>query len=426
MKNRRPRVALLPSEPLRAQMAGIAIRYAEMARTLPLLGVDVVLLQPGELGAARELDLPLADLRAFERGRLADLVADCDLAISQGQLANDLLLEAPATPSVVDLYDPFLIENMHYLPSLGLDPYRNDHATWVLQMSRGDFFLCSCEEQRQFYLGFLTALGRVNPHALASDPDLKKLIAVVPFGVPTRLPEARSLLGPRREGERRLLFGGLYDWYDPWPLLEAVAGRREKDWTLLLIRNPNPGTPQKLFGEVEAWCRQRALWGESVQVLDWVPSQRRYDLLREVDVLVATHRLDLETRLSLRTRFLDAFRAGCPVLTTEGGAIARLLQEHRAGWVVPEADAPAITRALLEILNHEGERDRRRQAATGLADSFSWEKVLEPLIAFALAAQSDPYKESFAFAPATRAPADPFSFRLRRYLRRKLGVGTSP
>ena len=36
-----PRVALLSSEPIRPRMAGIGIRYAELARRLPGLGIEV-------------------------------------------------------------------------------------------------------------------------------------------------------------------------------------------------------------------------------------------------------------------------------------------------------------------------------------------------------------------------------------------------
>ena len=57
--------------------------------------------------------------------------------VAQGQLANDVVLECTELPTVVDLYDPWLVENLHYFETLGLDPYRNDHATWMLQMSRG-------------------------------------------------------------------------------------------------------------------------------------------------------------------------------------------------------------------------------------------------------------------------------------------------
>src|SRR6185295_13328480 len=305
--------------------------------------------------AAPEETLTLSGLgdvtvRGFERGRLADLLGDCDGAVAQGQLANDLVLEMPGLPVAIDLYDPWLIENFAYFETLGLDPYRNDHATWALQTSRGDFFLCSSEEQRTFYLGFLTAAGRVNPERIAGDPDLARLIAPVPFGVPDELPPHRPVLPPRTPGERRLLFGGLYDWYDPWTLLDAL-GRLDRpggqSWTLLLIRNPNPeSTPQRLFARVEARCRELGWWGTQVQALDWVPAERRYDLLRDVDLLVAPHSPSLETRLSLRTRFLDALAAGCPVVTSEGGAMSRLLAEHRAGWVVPPGDAAALARAL--------------------------------------------------------------------------------
>jgi hypothetical protein len=114
--------------------------------------------------------------------------------VAQGQLANDLVLECPHLPVAIDLYDPWLVENLSYVATLGFDPWRNDHATWVLQMSRGDFFLCSSEEQRNYYLGFLTALGRVNPERIADDPDLTTLIAPVPFGVPDELPSLRRAL----------------------------------------------------------------------------------------------------------------------------------------------------------------------------------------------------------------------------------------
>src|SRR5436853_6019818 len=347
------RVALLSSEPIRSLMAGIGIRYLEFARRLPAQGLDVVLVSPAAPEETAEVGgLDGIEIRSFERGRLAALLADCDAAVAQGQLANDLVLEMPGLPVAIDLYDPWLIENFAYYETLGLDPYRNGHATLALQMSRGDFFLCSSEEQRTFYLGFLAALGRVNPERMAGDPDLATLIAPVPFGVPDELPPHRPVLPARRPGERRLLFGGLYDWYDPWTLLDALAQLELPGWRLLLIRNPNPeSTPQRLFARVEARCRELGWWGARVQALDWVTAERRYDLLRDVDLLVAPHRPSLETRLSLRTRFLDALAAGCPVVTSEGGAMSRLLDEHRAGWTAPPGDVPALARALGQALD---------------------------------------------------------------------------
>lgn len=414
------RVALVSSEPIRARMAGIGIRYLEMARRLPAAGIEVRLLSPADPVAAADLGLRPEVVRRAERGRLAELLADCDAVVAQGQWANDVIVEAPRLPVAVDLYDPWLVENLHYAETLGLDPYRNDHASWVLQMSRGDFFLCSSLEQRQFYLGFLAALGRLNPQRVAQDPDLRGLIDVVPFGVSADAAEHRAWLPAAAPGERRLLFGGLYDWYDPWTLLAAMQRLERPLWRVLFIRNPNAeSTPQRLLGEVERWARERGWWGSRVQVLDWVPSERRYDLLRDVDLLVASHRPSLETQLSLRTRFLDAFAAGCPVVTSAGGTISRLVREAGAGWVVPAGDPIALAEALQQALTDDAERERRRLAGRGVAAEFTWDRALAPLVDFCRAPRRDVTKESFAHRLATEAPADPALFRLRRWWRRR-------
>ena len=172
---------------------------------------------------------------------------------------------------------------------------------------------------------------------------------------------------------------------------------------------------QELFQRVETWCRDRGLWGSAVRVLDWVPVERRYDLLRDVDLMVATHRPSLETRLSLRTRFLDALAAGCPVIATEGGGMSRLLAESGAGRVVPAGDAVAVTQALRETLADSGAS--LQGGARDLVHRFSWQRVLEPLVAFCQNPRRDPWKDEFAFKPDTMAPADDTGFRLRRKLR---------
>ena len=416
------RVALLCSEPLGERVAGIGLRYLELARRLPRCGVEVDLVCPGEREALAMLEQALGGgvrVTPFERGRLGELLAGDRAVVAQGQLANDLLAECPHLPTAIDLYDPWLVENLHYHSTLGLDPYRNDHATWVRQLSAGDFFLCSSEEQRQYYLGFLTAVGRINPRSIEADPDAARLIAIAPFGVPDELPEHRPVLPPREAGERLLLFGGLYDWYDPWTLLEAVVAADRAAWRVLFIRGAFSDTPQSLLRRVETWCRERGLWGTRVCALDWVPHERRYDLLRDVDLLVATHRVGLETRLSLRTRFLDALAAGCPVVSTEGGTVSRLLEERGAGWVVPERDPQALVGALEAALD-PARREARVVRGLELAREFRWSLVIEPVARFCRDPWRDPTKAEFAVRLPTRAPADRLGFRLRRRLRRLL------
>ncbi len=412
----------MSSEPLRRHVAGIGIRYLELARRLPSFGIDVVAISPCE---PAETPLPDGSVRRFEAGRLKELLSDCDGVVAQGALANHVLLECPDLPVAIDLYDPWLIENLHYTAELGLAPYRHDHATWVLQLSRGDFFLCSSEEQRLYYLGFLTALGRVNPVRVQSDPDLMALIAPVPFGLPDTLPPQRPVLEQRRRGEVRILFGALYDWYDPWTLLNALQLVEDRSpelpWELTFVRHPNPdGTPQRLRRQVEETCRSRGWWGNRVQEVDWVPFERRYDLLRDVDLLVAPHQPSLETRLAMRTRFLEALAAGCRVVTCEGGTVSRLIAEHDAGWVVPPGDPESLAVALDEAISEAQTTapPRHAESAARLAERFSWDRVIEPLVTFCRDPRADPTKKDFAFRPTTAAPANSLGNRVRRRLGR--------
>jgi glycosyltransferase involved in cell wall biosynthesis len=412
-------IGLVSSEPLRPVMAGIGIRYLEMARRLGGGGRRVVLVHPGALAETPDAG-PGVEPRAFARGSLRSLLGDCDAVVAQGQLANDVSLELPPElPIAIDLYDPWLLENLHYTGTLGLDPFRNDHRSWVLQLSRGDFFLCASEEQRDFYLGFLTALGRVNPERLRLDADLRALIDVVPFGVPDELPPHRPWLGPAPAGEPRLLFGGLYEWYDPWTLLEALDSLLDFRWRLLFARNPNAGsTPQALLAAVERWVAERgAGWGDRIELFDWAPFERRFDLLRDVSLLVSTHADGIETRLSLRTRFLDAMAAGCPVLTSDGGTVARIVRENGAGWVVPRGDAAALAYALREILTAPAMARARAEIGRATARSFAWSRILGPLERFCSAPAIDPSRADFAFRPETPIPADDLMFRIRRRLR---------
>ena len=96
------------------------------------------------------------------------------------------------------------------------------------QLRRGDFFLCASEKQRDFWLGQLAAVGRINPATYDRGENLEGLLAVAPFGVsdePPRhtRPVLRGVVPGIGEGDKVVLWGGgIYNWFDPLTLLRAV------------------------------------------------------------------------------------------------------------------------------------------------------------------------------------------------------------
>ena len=75
----------------------------------------------------------------------------------------------------------------------------------------------------------LTALNRVNPYSYNQDPTLKRMISVVPFGLPTNKPiHTRKVLKGVVKGIENNDFviiwgGGIYNWFDPLTLIRAMA-----------------------------------------------------------------------------------------------------------------------------------------------------------------------------------------------------------
>ncbi|HKS21321.1 MAG TPA: glycosyltransferase [Thermoanaerobaculia bacterium] len=362
------RVMLVCPEPLgHGQPAGIGIRFLEIERVLRDDGHDVTLLS--------------RDTGAFDPQTLLRVSGESDVAVVQGHVANDFFAHARPIPTAIDLYDPFIIENLHYFATRGGEVYAHDHATLMHSLARGDFFLCASEAQRHFYLGALLAVGRVNPLKFASDPTLASLIAIAPFGVP-----------PPRDSthdDAAVLFGGIYDWYDPILAIEAVTLARESvpAMTLTFTTHPNPElTPQ---GKT-AVAMKHAKGLDFVRFAPWVGYAQRGAFYDRFAVALLTFPQSIETDLSMRTRVYDYLWGGLPIVTSSAPGTDELLARYNAGLIV-DADSPqAFAHALLAALE---QRDRLRDGARRFTADHQWPRVLQPLVDFVRAPRVDAEKE---------------------------------
>ena len=418
------RILVLSPEPARARMAGMGIRACEIARHLAAAGHSTTLAAPGDPAEAPEwLGSSGVAFERLEAAALAPLAARHDGAVVSGHVSNELFRAAAPIPTLVDLYDPFLVENLSYASRLGPGVFRHDHATLALQLERGDRFLVSSPLQRAFYAGFLLAIGRVNPGVWADDPSLERLLSVAPFGVPAEPPvpgpallrTAGSGIGP---DDPVLFFGGVYDWYDPAALLavfdrvlESVPACR-----LVFVASPNPGTtPQGAYARAEAAARARGWHGHQVLFVPWFPYDARGTVYLEATAAVLTHRPGLETDLSLRTRGLDFLWAGLPIVSNRGGAMGQLLADSGAGLLVDPDDAEGLADALVKVLTDPSLRADLSARGQAAAAAYRWERTLAPVLDFAAVPAFDPH----------RPPAGPAAPDASRGLRERLAEALS-
>jgi len=373
----------------------MGIRALELARALAR-EFDVRLLVSNGVEEAASI-APELKVSAVGKGQLAAAAKGADAAIVSGHAANWWFHQVPDIPVAVDLYDPFFVENLHYAAALGGEPATHDHATLDLALGRGDFFLCASVEQRLFYAGALYVRGRVGPKNFPADPTLSRLLALVPFGTPVEAASGsraagRRAIGLEGDGEGpAVLFGGIYDWYDPDLLLEAWAliVRKHPDARLVFFENPNPeSTPQRVYAEARQQARQIDPRGKSILFSPWLPYDRRADLYAAVDVLVTICSPGLETDLAFRTRLLDAAWGGVSSISVRGGPLARELEQAGAGRSLSPSSA-AIAEEISSLLSDPAERERRAAAARRFAAARAWSAVAAPLAAWCRDARVD-------------------------------------
>src|SRR5438270_1692947 len=398
----RRRVVVATGDALTPKMAGPGIRAWNMAAALSLQhDVELVTYQ------TCTITHPRFTIRRVNEAELRKLEEWCDVLIFQGYLmAHFPFLQNSSKVIVVDIYDPFHLEQLEQARDLGQPERRKavKGATEAIntQLARGDFFMCASAKQRDFWLGQLSAIGRINPTTYDTDETLESLVTVVPFGLPETAPvhERHVLKGvvPGIGPDDKVILwgGGVYNWFDPLTLLRAVDRLRHRRPDVRLfflgLRHPNPDVPEmRMAVATRELSEQLGLTGVHVFFNeDWVAYEDRQNYLLESDVGVSTHLDHVETAFSFRTRILDYLWARLPVVATGGDALAELIDTRILGITVPPGDVEALEEALFRVLDDDEFAVLCRKNIDGVAGEFTWTKVLDPLIRFCREPQRAP------------------------------------
>lgn len=391
----RRKILVLTGDALTERMAGPAIRAWNMADVLAAEH-EVRLVTVNPLCAPPEAPFQVSQARQRE---LHPHVQWADVVVLQGH-ALELVPELQKTSStkivVCDMYDPMHLE----LLEQGKDDTDEQReldligVTKVLntQLERGDFFLCASERQRHFWLGHLTALGRLTPSLYDNDPTVRSLLAVAPFGLPGKPPQktASPIRGRLVSDTDKVIIwaGGVYSWFDPLTLLHAMDRLRRKHDNVRLLflgmKHPNPEVPEMDIGaQTRTLSEQLGLTNRHVFFNEtWVPYAERQNWLLDADCGVTTHYEHVETTFAFRTRVLDYLWTGLPIVTTDGDSFADLVRTEGLGEVVPPENPDRLATALENVLYDNEFVASTRERIAVVRERFTWETALAPLVSF--------------------------------------------
>lgn len=77
---------------------------------------------------------------------------------------------------------------------------------------------------------------------------------------------------------------------------------------------------------------------------------------------------------------LEAMACGTPVVASQVGGLAFLVQDGVTGYTVPVEDPQALADRLFNLLSDEELRQKMGQHAVEVARKYAWENIAEQLL----------------------------------------------
>lgn len=407
-------------------MAGSGMRMWELANVLARQQ-PVVLTMPGNFAPPTADPLPPnLTVKPYPWGNneaVRAMLDGVDAIVGQGFVLTDhpCIFESNL-PIAVDLATPLLLEAIELFriddPQAAARHQRYLEVTQE-QLQHGDFFFCASERQRDYWLGALSAQGRIMGRTHAADPTFHDLLDVVPFGFPEREPRQRAgvfaahglTIGP--DDVVLLWAGGLWDWLDPHIVIRAVAELAPRYPHLKLVfcagARPNPGgDPFRMatYDSVVALVAELDVADHVLFIDEWIPYDQRDEYLTAANVGVCAHRQHLETRFAFRTRLVDHLWAQLPTITSDGDSMANLVNTYGWGRTVPPGDLDGWIAALQSVLEQPDQLDSFRRNIAATRAAFTWQNVAAPLAHWCLAPVKTADRHATVLEPEVEPPVN--------------------
>lgn len=387
------KILVISSDIIASKMAGPGIRYWNLSVELSSY-YQVTLAVPNFEGfdLQHELEKHNIKLVSSDKSVLKKEAKETDSVLLQGNsLWKYRFLRKNKASLIVDLYDPFVLEHLELNENdlRGNLIYNNMMNILIDQLKLGDYFICASEKQKDFWLGTLASLKRINLHEYQKSKSFEHLIGVVPFGVPTEPPlKNRQVLKgvfPGIEQDDKVIIwgGGIWEWFDPITLIKAmsIVNSKQKNIKLFFmgINHPNSDIKRmRVVDETINLSNKLNLTNKCVFFNDWVEYNDRHNYLLEADLGINIHKNHIETRYSFRTRILDYIWTKLPVITNSGDFFADEIKNRTIGVVIDDLSEEKLAE---EILNYSGKSSYEANFDE-LIQQYQWNNNIKDIVRF--------------------------------------------
>lgn len=432
----RKKVLVLSHDTAGKTMAGPGIRYVSIARELSRHFDTTLGLLNGTGQQINELSAYGIKAVAYSDGDYQEMVDGAEYLFGQ-QLGLGMLRYARRQQKriIVDLYAPVPVEFLLYrhfsrdgISSLEKQEIGNLIDTYKEYVRTCDYFVCSNDRQRDMWLGFMLANNVLESRDEVCQ-DIERLIGLAPMGISSDEPRHKQdvmrdvVPGIGKDDFILLWTGGLWDWFDPLKVVQAVE-RLNKDLpriklVFMGVRRPNKKVPDMSEAEKTiTYVKERDLENDSVFFIDsWLPYEERVNYLLEADAAIYAHKSSLETRYSHRSRVLDHIYTELPTVANGGDYLGdAVLKDRGLGVVVENDDIDSFAKTVTKLASDKELYTSIKKNIAAAKEEFYWENTVKPLV--------DYINDNTAASPLrtqqmnTSGPKQGVLFQIRRVMRK--------
>lgn len=152
-------------------------------------------------------------------------------------------------------------------------------------------------------------------------------------------------------------------------LIDAISTIRSKELKLMLVGVSDSDE----IATIERLITDAGLTA-GIDFRGLVDRQEISSILRRTDILCVPSRSE-----ALGVAFLESLATGTPVVASNVGGIPEVLDQGRAGWMVPPEDPVALSKALMEVIQDTALRREKQKRGYQHVAAFSIEEMIKSM-----------------------------------------------
>lgn len=235
---------------------------------------------------------------------------------------------------------------------------------------RADYILYASESQKDYYIGYLAGINKLNP---TTYDELPGRLFRVPYGVDPDEKPKKIKASPTTP--TLLWYGAFYSWFDMEGLVKTLVQLKNEipEFRLVIAGAKNPYNKDPgILAHYEKTMKTLEPLKEVIELVPWGSFDERFDTYAKGSAIITWNHEGLENEYAWRTRLMDFVLAERPIITNGGDPLG---EDLIAKGIAFRSSTDTMKETFLSIIKEPPSG----RVYKDVAEAYSWYVLVEPL-----------------------------------------------